>query len=65
MITTFTVAGMTCGGCVRGVTNAIRRIDENAVVDVDLPGKTVSVNSSVEAELLMRAIETAGFKVSR
>ena len=65
MKTTFTVAGMTCGGCVRGVTNAIRRIDDDAVVDVNLPGKTVSVNSSAEAELLMQVIETAGFKVSR
>ncbi|MDP3674703.1 MAG: heavy-metal-associated domain-containing protein [Novosphingobium sp.] len=29
---TFNVAGMTCGGCVRAVTNAIRRVDEDAVV---------------------------------
>ena len=40
----FKVQGMTCGGCARGVTNALQRVDANAVVNVDLARKTVSVS---------------------
>jgi copper chaperone len=61
----FKVQGMTCGGCVRGVTNALKRVDADAVVDVDLAGKTVSVNSTADAQQLKQAIEKAGFAVTQ
>ena len=52
-------------GCARGVTNALHRVDAGAVVDVDLPCKTVSVNSTAAAEELKQAIEKAGFAVTQ
>ena len=61
----FRVQGMTCGGCARGVTNALHRVDADAVVNVDLPSKTVSVNSTADAQLLKQAIEKAGFAVTQ
>ncbi len=61
----FKVQGMTCGGCARGVTNALHRVDADAVVNVDLPGKTVSVSSTADARQLKQAIETAGFAVTQ
>ncbi len=61
----FKVPGMTCGGCVRGVTNAIKRIDADAVVNVDLQSKTVSVDSIADARQLKQAIETAGYEVTQ
>lgn len=61
----FKVEGMTCGGCVRGVTNALHRVDADAVVDVDLPGKTVSASSTADAQQLKQAIENAGFAVTQ
>lgn len=61
----FKVQGMTCGGCVRGVTNALHRVDAEAVVNVDLPSKTVSVNSTADAQQLKQAIEKAGFEVTQ
>ncbi|KMN21230.1 heavy-metal-associated domain-containing protein [Pseudomonas helleri] len=60
---TFTVDGMTCGGCVRGVTNAIQRLDPQSKVDVDLKTKTVKVDSSLAAKEIVRAIKDAGFDV--
>lgn len=60
----FRVEGMTCGGCARGVTNAITRVDAGAVVNVDLPSKTVFVNSTSDARHVKEAIEAAGFEVS-
>ncbi|MFY8048012.1 MAG: heavy-metal-associated domain-containing protein, partial [Erythrobacter sp.] len=46
----FKVQGMTCGGCARGVTNALQRVDANAVVNIDLARKTVSVNSTADVQ---------------
>ncbi|MEB0205536.1 heavy-metal-associated domain-containing protein [Pseudomonas sp. CCC3.1] len=60
---TFKVDGMTCGGCVRGVTNAIKRIDPDSTVDVDLATKTVKVESALAAKDIVGAIEGAGFEV--
>lgn len=63
-MTEFTVNGMTCGGCVRGVTGAIQRIDPGATVNVDLASKTVSIESAAAPGVLREAIETAGFEVA-
>ena len=61
----FKVQGMTCGGCVRGVTNALHRVDADAIVNVDLPSKRVSVNSTADVQQLKQAIEKAGFSVTQ
>ena len=61
----FKVQGMTCGGCVRGVTDALQRVDADAVVNVDLASKTVSVSSAADVQQLKQAIEKAGFVVTQ
>ena len=61
----FKVQGLTCGGCARGVTNALQRVDANAVVNIDLARKTVSVNSTADVQQLKQAIEKAGFAVTQ
>ena len=61
----FKVQGLTCGGCVRGVTNALQRVDADAVVNVDLASKTVSVSSAADVQQLKQAIEKAGFVVTQ
>ena len=61
----FNVNGMTCGGCVRAVTNAIRNVDPDASVHVDLAGKKVSVQSEAYAASIEAAISSAGYEVSR
>jgi copper chaperone len=64
---TLGISGMTCGGCVRSVTNVLKALDgvakaevslekNNAVVDYD-PGK-------VGVEQLRSSVEEAGFEVT-
>ncbi|HEY5292677.1 MAG TPA: heavy-metal-associated domain-containing protein [Burkholderiales bacterium] len=64
---TLGISGMTCGGCVRSVTNVLKALDgvakaevslekSNAVVDYD-PGK-------VALEQLRRSVVEAGFEVA-
>jgi copper chaperone len=61
MSTTYTVHGMTCGGCANAVTNAITKAAPNATVQVDLNAKTVTVEGTDETTV-KHAVEGAGFE---
>ncbi|MDD1967261.1 cation transporter [Pseudomonas putida] len=60
---TFNVQGMTCGHCVRAVTNAIKGEDPAAEVQVDLPKGEVAVQSRLAAEQVIGLIEEEGYSV--
>ena len=57
------VEKMTCGHCVRSVTDAVRTLDPRAVVDVSLADGTVRVAGQVAAEEAAEAIREQGFTV--
>lgn len=57
----FDVGGMTCGHCAGAVRDAIRAIDPQAVVDVDLPQGSVEVVSALKRDELAAAIRAAGY----
>jgi copper chaperone len=59
----FLVPDMSCDGCVRSVTSAVKQIDQAAVVAADLEGKRVQVQSVASADALAAAIRDAGFTV--
>ncbi|RMM88071.1 heavy-metal-associated domain-containing protein [Pseudomonas savastanoi] len=52
----FNVQGMTCGHCVRAVTQAIKNDDPGADVQVELASKQVKVQSSLSPEQIVRLI---------
>jgi copper chaperone len=55
------VQKMTCGHCVRAVTAAIRALDPDAAVEVDLVAGTVHVSSTADADAVIRAIGEEGY----
>ena len=59
----FTVEGMTCGHCERAVVHAVREVDTEAVVQVDLATKQVTVESDAAREAIANAIQEEGYKV--
>lgn len=59
------VAGMTCEGCVRAVTRALERVAGVTHVRVTLAPGRAEVEGAVRAEVLVAAIEDAGFSVPR
>lgn len=61
----FQVDGMTCGGCARAITNAVKSVDAAANVQVDLAAKRVTVQSTADATKIQSAIEEAGYDVER
>ena len=60
---TLQVEGMSCGHCIRAVTNAIQGLDQAAKVDVDLAAKRVVAQTSLPRADLVRAVEEEGFAV--
>ncbi len=57
------VDGMTCGGCAASVKRALQALDARANVDVDLPSKTVKVDTSAQLDAVKTAVEEAGYDV--
>jgi copper chaperone len=62
-MTEIEVEGMSCQHCVAAVTRAIRDIDPQAQVDVNLERGRVIVESSQSVAALREAIDDAGYTV--
>jgi copper chaperone len=60
----FQVQGMTCGQCVAAVTRAVKALDPQAEVKVDLAGGKVQVQSQQDHAAIARAIEEEGYQVA-
>ena len=60
----FNVEGMTCGHCVKAVTQAIKSQDPAADVTVDLAAKEVSVQSQLSPERIAELIREEGYTVA-
>jgi copper chaperone len=60
----FDVQGMTCAHCTRAVTEAVKRLDPVARVDVDLATGRVEVESGAPRERIAAAIREEGYAVA-
>ena len=60
----FSVKGMTCGHCVRAVTQAIQGVDPAANVSVDLASARVQVDSTLSAERVIELITEEGYQAN-
>ncbi|MEH6352093.1 MULTISPECIES: heavy-metal-associated domain-containing protein [unclassified Pseudomonas] len=61
---TFNVQGMSCGHCVKAITQALKSKDPAADVQIDLGAKTVQVQSSLPADVVLAAIKEEGYEAS-
>lgn len=61
---TFNVQGMSCGHCVKAITQAVKSKDPAADVQIDLGAKTVQVQSSLPADAVLAAIQEEGYEAS-
>ncbi len=57
----FNIAAMSCGHCVRAVTEAVHEVDPAATVDVDLSTKQVRVQTQAERARVVAALSEAGY----
>jgi copper chaperone len=57
---TLNLPSMHCGGCVRSVTAVLHTLDPQAQVEMDLPTKTVRVETAITTEAIVHALTQAG-----
>lgn len=57
----FHVENMSCGSCVKHITQAIAAIDPNAKVEVNIAGKKVTVDSVASAQAIEAALAEDGY----
>lgn len=55
------IESMSCGGCARSVTAALKAVDPIATVEIDLPGRNVKIESSQPLDSFTKALEDVGF----
>ncbi|MHC8409396.1 heavy-metal-associated domain-containing protein [Pseudomonas sp. Hz4] len=60
----FNVQGMSCGHCVKTITQALQAKDPAASVRVDLAAKEVGVESALTTEQVIAAITEEGYEVN-
>ncbi|MEB0046856.1 MULTISPECIES: heavy-metal-associated domain-containing protein [unclassified Pseudomonas] len=60
----FNVQGMSCGHCVKTITQALQAKDPAASVRVDLAAGVVSVDGALTAQQVIDAISEEGYAVS-
>jgi copper chaperone len=58
----FNVQGMSCGHCVKAITQALQAKDPAASVRIDLAAKEVGVESALSADQVIAAITEEGYE---
>ena len=58
----FTVPNLSCGHCVRAVTEALKAADPTSEVSADPASKQVSVQSTLPREQLAALLTAAGYE---
>jgi copper chaperone len=58
----FNVQGMSCGHCVKAITQALQAKDPAASVRIDLAAKEVGVESALSADQVIAVITEEGYK---
>jgi copper chaperone len=58
----FNVQGMSCGHCVKAITQALQAKDPEASVRIDLAAKEVGVDSALTADQVIAVITEEGYE---
>lgn len=57
----FDIPAMSCGHCVKAITEALAQLDPNAKVSVDLPAKKVTLDTTQDRATVAAALTEAGY----
>ncbi|MBD2448370.1 heavy-metal-associated domain-containing protein [Nostoc sp. FACHB-152] len=61
MTVTLTVPNMACSACANNITNAVKTVDADAIVQADPKTKLVSVETQVSEQKIKDALAEAGY----
>ena len=58
----FNIPNMTCGHCVRAITQAVLAVDPAAQVQADVPTKLVEVDTTATRDSVVARLVEAGYQ---
>ncbi len=58
---TLSVPDMSCGHCVKAITEAVREVDTAATVSTDLATRTVRIETLPESAKILKSLDDAGY----
>ncbi len=58
----FKIAKMSCGHCAASIERAVKGVDPQAAVSVDIGRKEVAIRSTAEERLISGALRAAGYE---
>lgn len=58
----FKIAKMTCGHCAASVERAVKSVDPQAAISVDLARQEVAIQTTAEERLVAGALRSAGYE---
>ncbi|MBD2597035.1 heavy-metal-associated domain-containing protein [Nostoc spongiaeforme FACHB-130] len=61
MTLTLTVPNMACSACANNITNAVKTVDADAIVQADPATKLVNVETQASEETIKDALVNAGY----
>jgi len=59
---TFSIPNMSCGHCVRAITEAVQAADPAAKVQADVPAHQVQVDTALSHEAVTALLADAGYQ---
>ncbi len=59
------IPDMSCGHCAGVITKTVKGLDQDAVLDFNIPDKTVQVQTSADQAELLSALDEAGYPATR
>lgn len=60
-MTTFSIPDMNCGHCKAAVEAAVRKLDPDASIEVDLAARRAEIQSSQAVAAVIAALDAVGF----
>ncbi|GAB1544263.1 hypothetical protein NUACC21_69390 [Scytonema sp. NUACC21] len=57
------VPNISCEGCAETITKSIQVVEPDAKIDIDVKGKTVTVEAKASEESIKQAIVAAGYTI--
>ncbi len=58
---TLSVPDMSCGHCVKAITEAVQEIDTAATVSTDLDARTVRIETLADSVKILKSLDDAGY----
>jgi copper chaperone len=59
------IPDMSCGHCAGVITRTVKELDQDAVLDFNLPEHTVQVQTRLDDSELLSALDDAGYPATR